>query len=81
MFLQFLEPEVDIAEPGARGTENIVSRPTEVAEDDLLAVEARRQSEFPPAGLLLALDERVAQEDDPVAVLQGELLGGGCDQW
>ena len=74
---EFLEPEVGVAEAGAGGAVHVVAAPAEVAEGDLLAAEARRQGQLPPAGQLLALDEGVAEQDDAVAVLQGELLGGG----
>ena len=58
-----------------------VGRPAEVVDDQLQLREAAVQQRFPVAEILHPLGQRVADEDDPVAVLQIERRGfGGVGQ-
>ena len=54
---------------------NRVAAPAEVADRDLLVRVRGEERRLPVAVALLALDQRAAEPDDPVAVLELERVG------
>ena len=63
------------AKPCACLSEDGIAAPAEVAEGDILVRVEGSEQRLPVAIELLALDERVADEDDTVAVAELELGG------
>src|SRR5262249_21738163 len=73
VLLEVAEPVRRRAKPGAGMAKHRVAAPAEVAERDVSIRIPARQSVFPVAVALLALDQRAAEEYDAIAVL--EFLG------
>ncbi len=73
--LELLEAVGRGAEACAGLAPNGVAGPAEVAELHVLVGEAGGEGHLPIAVALFALDQRVAHEDDAVAVLEGERFG------
>ena len=74
--LERLEAVGPRAEAGAGVAPNVVAAPAEVAEGDVAVGPAAGQGRLPVAVALFAFDQRGADEDDAVAVLQLERFGG-----
>jgi hypothetical protein len=72
MLFQVTEAVGGATEAGAGVAEDGVAGPAEVAERHLLVRGPGGQGHLPPTVTLLALDERAAEQDDAVAVLQRE---------
>src|SRR5258708_18736145 len=74
--LQIIEAIALLAEPGAGVAEDGIAAPAEVAKGNVLVRIVTGEGGLPIAEALFALDQRVAYEDDAIAVFQSERLGG-----
>src|SRR5260370_1775510 len=78
---QLLVPVRDTAEASAGFAPDGVAAPAEIAKRDVLVRVGGGQGGFPVAVALLALDQCAADQNDAVAVLEFEFVGGGDGEW
>ena len=75
-FVWILTSGLAQAQAGARCAGGRVGAPAKTAEADIGCREAAGQHQLDPARELLPLDERIAEQDDPIAGAQRERVGG-----